>query len=166
MLYSGMKKQGFTLIEMLIYIAVLTLATSAAVVTLISLRTVLERNRVERQLTDAATSILERFVREVRGAKGVGISGGLLQLNQTPTTTSFYLSGSDVKVRTQVGGSVLSDYPLDPPSVVVSNLSFTEYTGTSTSSAVRVSFTLSVTGSRASTTKMFGTTAVARGSYE
>ena len=159
--------RGFTLIEILIYISVLVLATTVVVTAFISLRTIFERNRAQRQVADAATAILERIVRETRNSIGISsIATSTLVLNQAPTTTSFYLSNGDMKVNVQGGGWMLYDDSLDSDRVIVSKVLFSQFTNTGTSTAVKVDLELSVTGPYASTTQTFNTTAVVRGTYE
>lgn len=167
--FSSTHKKGFTLIEMLVYLAILILATTTVVMAFLSLRTLFERNKSERKLSDAATLILERFVREARSAKSATVlASDAVDFDLSPTTTRFYLAGTDIKMRTSVGGTALFDEALDSPSVVVSSLRFTKYsiTGTATSTAVHIDLGLVVPGVYASTTKLFQTTAVLRGSYE
>lgn len=160
------KKKGFTLVEVLVYLAILLVASSAAVSVLLSLRFVLERNRVERALADTATSLLERLVREVRDAERVStIGSGLLELTRSPTTTRFYQSGGDVIVKTEVGGVTVSEYALDSAHTEISNLTFASYT-VGTTTMVRAVFAATITGVYASTTENFSTAAVLRGSYE
>jgi len=164
--------KGFTLIEMLIYIAVLLSVLGVVITTLLSLRTVFERNIIERRVADAGTSILERITRETRNALAVNPTSvfetpaGILDLDQSPTTTRFYVTSGDVMVRTTIGAES-SDIALDPPSIAVDSLWFTRYTtGTSTSTAIRTALTLSVSSRFASTTRVFYTTTVVRGLYE
>ena len=160
------KKRGFTLVEVLVYLGILLVASSVAVSVLLSLRFVFERNRIERTLGDTATSILERLVREARDAKSIStISSGVLELTHSPTTTRFYQSGEDVMIRTVVGGVAVSDYALDSTRVAISNLTFASYSA-GTTTMVRASFSAKVTGAYASTTENFSTAAVLRGSYE
>ncbi len=160
------KKEGFTLVEVLVYLTILLIASFVAISALSSLRFVLERNRMERALGDTATSILERVVRETRGAESVSTIGvGLLELMYSPTTTRFYQSAGDVMVRTQVGGVTVSEYALDSTRVEISNLTFTAFS-TGTTTVVRALFSATVTGVYASTTENFSSAAVLRGSYE
>ncbi len=159
---------GFSLIEVIIYLAVLVLATIAVVTTFFSLRSVFERNRTERELADAATEILERIGREARYATSVKVtstldtSPGVLDLDQGATTTKFYVSNNNVTV--SQNGVVQG--PLDPDSVSVNSLIFNKYDITGTSTAVRTALTLSVSGRYASTSKTFYTTSILRGSYD
>lgn len=164
--------KGFTLVEMIIYIAILLVVSMAAIVTTLSLRDTFERNRVERELASAASHTLERMVREIRdadtvnGASVLGISPGMLLLDDaggTPAQVSFNLSGGQVLLYedgVEVG-------PLTPASVTATDLAFFTHTQAGgTTDLVRVELTLSVATRFASTTRMFSTAAVLRGSYE
>lgn len=161
-------QKGFSLVEMLVYIAVLVLVSMAVVLTFFSLRDTFERNRVERELADAATNVLERIGRDARNAESIdvllstlGTSPGTLVLNSGATTTSFYIATGTVAV--SVNSSEIG--PLVPQGVSVDSLIFRRYTNAATE-AVRIELILSVSGSFASSTKSFYTTAVLRGSYD
>lgn len=163
-------KRGMTLVEMLIYVSVVVIVALAAIYTVFALRETFERNRAERQLTTAATTALERMVRDIRDAQGLGlgsvldVSPGTLILDTGLTPdVGFYLSGNQVYV--SEGGSPIG--PLTPTAVSADALIFWHHTqaGTSTD-LVRVGLTLSLSGRFATTTKTFYTSAVMRNSYE
>lgn len=160
--------RGFTLIEMLVYIAVMLLVTTAGIMTYLSLDMVLLRNATERRLTNAADVAIERMVRDIRAAESVngglstlGTSPGVLVLVDGSTTTTFSLSGG--KVMVNVNGTDIG--PLTGEGVTVDALTFTDYVGTDTE-LVRVALQLTASSSAASSTRTFYTSAVLRGSYE
>ena len=161
------KKRGFSLVEVLVYLAVLILVVSVSISTYLSLNTVLLRNKTERTLTNAAHVALERVVRDIRnsstvntGLSTLGSSPGVLTLD-SGTTTQFQLSGDSVAV--SVNGTELG--PLTGPNVTVDELIFYRYLGLTTE-LVRVKLTLSVSTKAASSTRTFYSSAVLRGSYE
>lgn len=160
--------RGFTLVETLVYLAVTVLIAGAGVTTYLTLDTVFVRNATERALTNAATVVLERMVRDIRsadsvntGASSLGTSPGVLVLVADATTTTFSLSGGDVVVRVNGGSSA----PLTSDSVTVNELTFTSYTGTTTE-LVRIKLSLSANSKAASTTRTYYSSAVLRGTYE
>lgn len=161
-------QKGFSLIEVLVYIAVTVLVTLAGVLTYLSLSTTLVRNETERAVSQSAQVTLERMVRDIRGAISInaaqstfGASPGKLSLVSGATTTEFALVNG--KVELAVNG--VSMGPLTSGGVGVDSLFFTRYTGTSTE-LVRISLTLSASNKAASTTRTFYEGAVLRGSYE
>jgi type II secretory pathway pseudopilin PulG len=160
--------QGFTLVEMLVYLAVTLLVAVAGVATFLSLNTALIRNQTERALTHAAQATLERMVRDIRGARVVdgaqstfGTSPGVLEVEDGATTTQFSVSNGRVVV-TQNG---IELGPLTSDGVSVDTLVFTRYTGTSTE-LIRIALTLHAESKAASTTRTFYGAAVLRGTYE
>lgn len=162
------KNGGFSLVEVMVYIAVTVLVAGALVTTFISLDDVLFRNKTERELTHSASVSLERMTRAIRSADSVntglstlGVSPGALALTESGTTTEFYTSGSSLML--SVNGTELG--PLTSDAVTVQSVVFNRYTG-STTEMVRVALTLSAVGKASSSTRTFYTSAVLRGSYE
>lgn len=163
-----LNQRGFSLIEVMVYLAVTVLVAGALVSTFVSLNDILFRNKTERELTHSASVSLERMTRAIRGADSIntglstfGTSPGALTLIDSGTTTAFYMSGSDLMV--SVNGAELG--PLTSDVVTVESVVFNRYTG-STTDMVRVALTLSAVGKNSSSTRTFYTSAVLRGSYE
>lgn len=164
----GKLRRGFSLVEVLVYLAVTVLITVAGVSTYLSLDTVLLRNVTERALTHEASASLERIVRTIRDADQVNVvlssfdvSMGSLTLDTISTTTSFSVSGGHLTV--SENGVLLGQLTSD--TVTVDDLVFTRYTNAETE-LVRVALTLSVSNKAASSTRTFYTSAVPRGAYE
>lgn len=160
--------RGFSLVEVLVYIAVLVLVSVAGVLTYLSLDTMLVRNATERTVSHAAQVALERISREIRSATAVnttlstlGTSPGELTLTTGGATTNFAVVGDSLILT--VDGSEVG--PLTGNSVVVEEFTAHLYVGTTTD-LVRVSLTLSAETKAASTTRTYYTSAVLRGSYE
>lgn len=161
-------KKGFSLIEVLVYIAVTVLIAGACVTTYLSLDATLIRNRTERILAHSASVSLERMVRNIRGAESInnagstfGTSPGALELVSGTTTTKFSISGDNLVVAVNGG----TPGPLTSEEVIVRDLVFTRFTGAVTD-MIRVQLTLSANTKAASTTRTFYTSAVLRGTYE
>lgn len=167
-----MKKQlrtrGFSLVEMLVYLAVTVFVSTAGVLTYLSLNTVFLRYETERSVNHSAQVALERISHELRGANTVntslstlGTSSSTLALTQGATSTQFSLNG-DSLMYTQNGvqrGALTSE------DVSVVGFVAHHYVGTTTE-LVRVSLTLHAANNAASTTRTYYTSAVLRGSYE
>jgi len=131
-------KSGYTLVEILVYIAVFVMI-SFVVVSLIT--SVLETNRqatLLNSLTHEAVSSLETITRTIRGADSVDVANsvfssanGILQLltisqDLSPKTVKFYL-GSGV-VKTDENGTYFG--PLSSNSATVTALIFNLATST------------------------------------
>jgi type II secretory pathway pseudopilin PulG len=164
----SIQSRGFSLIEVLVYIAVTVFISTAGVLTYLSLNTVLLRQETERSVNHAALVALEKISRDIRGATTVdtaqsslGTSPSTLVLDAGTSTTGFAVSGG-VLVYTRNGVEV---GPLTGTDVTIEDFTVNRYTGTSTE-LVRVSLTLSAENKAASTTRTYYTSAVLRGSYE
>jgi Tfp pilus assembly protein PilW len=170
MTFSSFKRntRAFSLVEVLIYVAVTVLVSLAGVLTYLSLDSALLRHATERSVNHAAQVALERISRELHSASTVdtlssvlGVSPSVLVLDAGATTTMFSVTGSTLML-TQ-NGVVLG--PLTSDSVIVEDFTVNRYVGTSTE-LVRVGITLSAETKAASTTRTYYTSAVLRGSYE
>ena len=172
-MYSSHKKysvtqKGFTLIEVLVYIAVLVIVAGALISTFLSFDTVLIRNKTERVLTQEARMSLELISQSIRDASAVDTglstfdaSPGVLALTAGATTTRFYVSGGTLMYA--VNGVDVG--PLTSKAITIQNITFNRQVGSSTE-LVRVALTLSAHSKTASSTRTFNTSAVLRGSYE
>jgi Tfp pilus assembly protein PilW len=167
-LHTRKRQHGFSLVEMLVYVAVVVFVAGALISTFLSLNTVLLRNRTERELAESARASLERIERDIRNADSIntalstlGSNPGVLVLTGTGTTTKFYVSSSTLMLN--VNGVDLG--PLTSDAVTVRSIVFNRYVGTTTD-LVRVTLTLSAVSKAASTTRTFYTSAVVRGTYD
>jgi type II secretory pathway pseudopilin PulG len=161
--------QGFMLIEMIVYIAVITVMFLAVTQTVISFSKSY-RDLVALRLVDrSAMSVFERMTRDVRNANAVNAlssvfvtSPGVLAVNQTQsgnsTTTRFYTDNGVLKV--DVAGGYVG--PLTMNSTRVTSLTFKQMTGTTT--AIKVDMTLQATSGAAVRTKTYHTTIILKGS--
>ncbi len=167
----GLKRtslMGFSLVEMLVYIAVMVSVSLAGVLTYLSLNSGLVRNATERSVNHAAQVALERITRDIRGAVTVntglstlGTTPGVLTLTNNATTTTYSISGGALSLT--VNGVSLG--ALTGSGVTINDFVVNRYVGTSTE-LVRVKLTLSAVTKAASTTRTYYTSAVLRGSYE
>lgn len=157
-----------SLLELLIYMSVLLILTIAIVASTMSLSTVFARNKSARVLTDAAAIVAERLTRDIRDADSVNLllstlnaTSSVLVLENGATTTTYSIVEGNIVI--DVEGVALG--ALTPDEVLVNKFSAVRYAGTD-SEAVRVTMSLSVVGRYASTTEIFYSTGVLRGSYE
>ncbi len=167
-LRTNIANSGFSLVEVLVYIAVTVSISLAGVLTYLSLNSGLVRSATERSVNHAAQVALERITRDIRGATTVnaaqstlGTSPGVLTLTNAATTTRYSVSGGALLL--EVDGVTLG--PLTGSGVTVEDFTLNRYVGTSTE-LVRVKLTLSAVTKAASTTRTYYTSAVLRGSYE
>lgn len=164
------KKRGFSLPEVLVYIAVLVLIAGAAVNTFFSLSDVLLRNQTERRLSETAQMTLEYIVREIRNAETADVTIpqtlGLSSFG-SPTTTSIQKQWNN-EVTVHKNGSYYGN--LTPETgVILEDIQFSRYEELGAeveTQLVRVALTLSYNTKAASTTRTYYTSAVLRRSYE
>lgn len=167
-----MKRRGYTLLEAIIYIAILAVLSVIFVNLLLTMVRTYTEFQLARDIASSASLGLERMTREIREASNVdlglsalGAHPGRLVLNTTddsgsPTTIDFYLSAGTLMVKE--GSGVAAS--LTTARVNIDNLLFRQI-NTANSSAIKVELTLSSARGALVRTEKFYNTAVLRGSY-
>jgi prepilin-type N-terminal cleavage/methylation domain-containing protein len=166
------RTQGFSLIEMIIYIAIVSMMMMLVVGTMFGVVNAYAELRLVRNVENSAIISLDRLMREIRQASSVdtvqstfGTNPGTLVLNTTDTsgattTVEFYITNGVMNVKK--GGVFIG--PLTSSSTAITNLVYT-YLSTTTSSAIKIDMTLSSTRKATTKTGSFHTTTVLRGMY-
>lgn len=98
------KKTGFTLIEMLVYLAIFTIVTTASVTLLLSLNNFINQYRIETALYRSGTGVMEQILLSLRQAETVDLlntivedpTQGQLTVETSATTTTFTYTGSEL----------------------------------------------------------------------
>lgn len=169
---KGDGSRGFTLVELIIYVFVVTMIMLMVLAGLFRITQMFTEFRLTRDLNDSSILILEKVVREIRWAHEVdmgqsilGVDPGRLVMNSTddagdPVVIEVSVSGGDlVLIR---DGSVVGSLTTD--SLVVDEVIF-DRVATVHSEAVKISLTLLAASGNVSMEKTFSTTAVLRESY-
>lgn len=164
-------RPGLSLIEIIVYIAILAVLSTIALNTLLLIHSSLAEIRVMRSLNAAAAVAMERTTRTIRDAKAVNISGstlgaspGLLSLTGSESAPRTYVFSRDAaNALTLDSGS--GPAALTPTGIAVTKLVFHLIAAGSTTQAVKVELTLSAATRRTVTEQNFFNTAVLRGSY-
>lgn len=158
---------GFTLVEMLVYVSLLVVISTAAVASLISMSDSFQQQKARQLVTRNATVVIERLLSDIRSAGDVDqlnstleSSPGELTLLRASTTTSYAVSSGVLEVSVNGASSAVSD-----SAVTIDSLRFYVYDNTVTE-MVRVEITLSATAGLVTHTQTFNAGAVLRGSYE
>jgi prepilin-type N-terminal cleavage/methylation domain-containing protein len=97
-------QKGFTLVEVLVYLAIFVMVTTAATYLLITLNDVVDRYRVNTVLYRSGSSALEHMVVELRQANQFNVAGsvvntaatGTLAVINNSTSTTFTKSGDEI----------------------------------------------------------------------
>ena len=102
---AGRKKnKGFTLIEMLVYLAIFMIVATSSVTLLLSLDDFIDQYQVETALYRSGSSIMEQVVVELRQADQFDVANSLTENSSTgvlaivngAATTRFTKSGDDI----------------------------------------------------------------------
>jgi len=165
-------KTGVSLVEMLIYIALLTSVMTLVINGLVTMSKSYTDLRLSKNITTSATSALSRMVYEIRQAQSIDTvqstfvtNPGQLTLNTTPvsgipTTVRFYVQNGLLRVMT--GG--IDEGQITLSGTTVTNLIFNQIQN-SISKAVKITLTLQSTIGSKTKTETFYATAVLRNIY-
>ncbi len=160
--------RGFSLIEIIVYLALLVLLTAVGISSILSFTDTFTRYRAEKQLTLQVRSALERMVADVRNATAVdvvtsslGTSPGTLELLAVGTSQTYTLTDGAITVA--IDGGTASG--LTGEGITIDSLTFYHYPSVTTE-LVRVAVTASATAGDTTVTETYYTSAVLRGSYE
>jgi len=105
------KQRGFTLLEMVVYVALASLLSVAIMKSLIITTRAFNELRIDRDINDSAIAIMERLTREIKNAKSIdvvastfGTATSRLRLNTTDAsgtavTVEFFVSSSTLHVK-------------------------------------------------------------------
>lgn len=158
---------GFTLIEMLIYVA---LMTTVMLVIVQSLIVVLKSNRnsfAEVNLRNSGYSAMETMLREIYLSESVDqTSDGILEMRQNSGANIVKFATSSDSVLNFYEGSSTPVFigPLTSKGVLVKDLIFTQI-NTSKSLAVKIEMKLETAVDEQTKSEWFYSTAILRGSY-
>lgn len=164
-------KKGFSLIEMLIYVAILAIMVVLVITVTLSVSDSYGDFQVSRNVQTAAVISLERMVREIRMAESVVLGSstfdahpGILTLQKTGDT------GIETVIFSITGQSLTVQENSEPVGVLsrgevsITNLVFRKVDGTS-SNGVKIEMTIESTRGDSTKTETFNAFAVMRGSY-
>lgn len=166
------KKTGFTLVEMIIYVAFFAILSVLTINATIMVMRSFYTLRITQSISQSATTAMERMSREIRNAYNIdttnstlGTSPGRLTLLTkddigTLITAEFYVTAGN-QINMKLAGA--DQGSLMAKTVTVTNLVFTQIT-TANSKAVKVDMTLTDNRSGISKTVKYYDTIVLRGS--
>ncbi len=162
-------KRGFTLIEILIYTAILAIIFILVVNSLSIVIKAFNQGRVAIKINNSAETAMERMTREIRFAYGVDAASTLdhLVLNsyvlgtETPTTVEFYIDSGKLMIKEGVSPAG----QLTSSDLSVTNLGFRQITTSSMSKAVKIEMTIEDSSGNYQKTEDFYNTIILRRSY-
>jgi type II secretory pathway pseudopilin PulG len=151
---------GFTVIEVLVYLAIFVMVSTAAIYLLITLDDVVDRYRVNTLLYRSGSGALEHIVVELRQAEQFNVgasvindrSTGALSLINNSTTTTFTKTGDELllTINSAPYGSIVDG------AVAVDGFTVYQYS-TAIGTLIRVKLELTATvGSSSKSTTLYG----------
>ncbi len=164
-LISFKNKKGFTLLEMVFYVALFSLVSLILVQAIITMIASFRETQVTADINQA-NQVLERMSREIRQAQSINtITASSLKLDTTdssgnPATITFTLSGTDIEL--SQNDVLIGD--LNSTNLKITSLAFTQIT-TTNSSAIKLTATVGSNRYGSTRTANFYDTLVLRGSY-
>lgn len=167
-------QKGISILEILIYITIITLLMVVVVNTAMVMTIVSSKARLKQNILGEGGVSLERIVREIRLADSVdlfastfGIHPGVLKLNtiigasdDTPITREFYLASSTLMMKE--GGAVAVPFI---ENTSITRLVFYYIDTATTSKAITIEMTVEDTVRKLRESHTFYTTSVLRRSY-
>jgi type II secretory pathway component PulJ len=158
------KKLGFSLIESLIYIAILSVMAVVVVNALVIASKSYSNLKTSRNINNSVITSLERMTRAIKSADDiVGVESvfdthpGKLVLQSNATTTEFYLSNGILRIKE----NTVDIGPLIQKESYIDNLVFRLFDN-GISKAIRIEMTISIVYKNIIKTKKFYSTAVLR----
>jgi type II secretory pathway pseudopilin PulG len=142
------RTQGFTLLEVLVYLAILIIVSTVAVSLLVSLDDVIDRYRVDTALYRSGTNVMEQVVVELRRGDEFNVASSVLNTSATGTiaidngATTTIISRVGDEMRLTINGEEYGNLLQDP--VIVTGFTVYKYDTTS-GTFVRVKLELSAT---------------------
>ena len=161
--------KGYSLVEMVIYIAILSIVSILVINTVLSFTKGYRDVMALRMIDHSSIDVMERMTRDIRSATQIdngnsvfGTNPGVLVLvstvNGVSTVTKFYLEKGIIKL--DINGSYFG--PLTLSNTTVNSLVFTKL-DSGISSAVKIDMTVSSTAGGVTKTKTYHSTIVLRG---
>lgn len=161
-------QRGFTLIEILVYIAIFLVLSTAAIATMLSFADSFARYRAEKFLTEQVRSSFEILLADVRNASAVDQVGSTL--GTSPSTLVLGYAAEDRTYALTGGALTRTINAGTPAAITASPVTVSAFTATyfdmMTTELVRVSITASATVGDTTVTETYTSSAVLRGSYE
>lgn len=158
-------KQGYTILELLFYIAFFSVLSLVVINAMITMSGSFKATAIHSRLAQGG-NVMERMAREIRSAidiSSIDTTDLLLDTKDetgAAKTVQFLLSGGDIQLLEN--GVLIGN--LNAPNIIVTNLSFTQI-DTNKSKAVKISFTIRSTDDASGRLEDFYDTVVLRGIY-
>jgi type II secretory pathway pseudopilin PulG len=161
------KQKGYTLIEIIVYLAIFTATSILVINSFVLVISSFNMTRINRDILEAGSNVMERISREIRQATAVDIAGstfgtspGVLSLTTGSTIDNFMVSSGSVAF--YKSGSIVDS--LFGTNITVTSLIF-RHIVTAEGEAVKIELTLQDTRGAVSKSVNFYNTIIVRGGY-
>lgn len=165
---------GFTLIELVVYVALLAAVSTVTINSILILNRALVAFRLERRINTSVDTAMRRISRELRLANDIYASStldtspGVLSLRSVESEDDA--APKDVMIYISDGGLTLRRATSSPTILTASGVSlislvFRQITNSANSKSVKAEMIFQASSGYATTTKNYYTTVVLRGSY-
>ena len=145
-----MKKNGFTFIELILYIALVSILASVTVFFITNVTASRVKVKIQEEVMYSARFLSERIGREIRGASAItSLAAGdlcLVMVDPTRNPTRIYLSSGRARIGWGGGGlcsATTNNFDLTSPDIVVNSLGFINL---SSGTSKNVDYTISMSG--------------------
>ena len=159
------KKAGFTFVELILYIAIVTIMLSALVPFAWNIIGAASKSNTEQEVFSQARFVSERIKYEIRSATGINsvaaTSISLVTLVPATNPTVIDFAGGNIRVKQGVGVVVV----MNSPDVVISGLTFTNNTS-GDNKTKNISYVFTLSANYGSTRQEFVETTTIRSSAE
>ena len=165
--------KGFTLVEILVYISILTLLSFVAISSIIVMGKSFRSFSTSRDITEAGTIAMERMVREIRTGTDIDDANSVFNANpgQLALVTIDEFSGATSTSRFYISGGRLilleatSTQMLTQDEVTIGNLMFTKLINGSSTEGVMIKLSIRGGSGSSTRTEIFRGGAILRGEY-
>jgi type II secretory pathway pseudopilin PulG len=149
-------KLGFTLVELILYIALISIFITGAILYAWDIIYGGAKSEVQRNVNQNLRIVSKRIIYEIRNASVINLitSNELCLASSDPTRnpTRIYILAGRLHIAWGGGSTncsgMINDQPLTSNKVLISNLIFTDRSSGSVSTNVEFSFTISSSGAR------------------
>ena len=170
---NNKNKNGFSLVEVLVYLAIFTVLSILVINSFIVILSSFNTTNANRRILESGTVVMERMTREIRQASSINIANstmganpGVLYLNTTDSGNNVIFvkfkketnGDLDIYQNSNSGNNLLGSH------VTVSSLVFRRIT-TTESEAVKIEMTITYSEGNITKSENFYNTIILRGSY-
>jgi type II secretory pathway pseudopilin PulG len=143
-----LKKKGFTLVEILLYISISAVMLGAISFFFFLTLQSRAKSEVAAEVEQQGVQVMQLITQTIRNAEAIilpsqGTPASLLYLNIPDTVNDIFFNINLGNGAIQVTENPNPAVPLTPPNIIVSNLSFTNLSRPGTPGTIRIQFTLS-----------------------